>query len=86
MTSFHNTVCYHSKDNDTNADSDSIAKNSASIAPNVATRYELFTDDKADIILDMEEERDKILVGELETERTDDSLSAFDGLNLERMY
>lgn len=86
MTSFHNTACHHSKDNDSNSDSDSKAPNSAGIAPNVATRYELFTDDKASIILDMEEERDSLLVAELEKQEIDNSLSPFDGLNLERMY
>lgn len=67
---------------------DSTTKNQTktNIAPNISTRYERFTDDKATIILDMEEEREKLLDGNLlGIEEVDDSASnIFEGLNTER--
>lgn len=71
-----------------NSNDDPTKKNQIKndIAPNIATRYERFTDDKATIILDMEEEREKLLDGEsLDIEEVDDSASnIFEGLNTER--
>lgn len=67
---------------------DSTTKNQTktNIAPNISTRYERFTDEKATIILDMEEEREKLLDGNsLGIEEVDDSASnIFEGLNTER--
>lgn len=56
------------------------------ISPNIGTKYERFTEDKATIILDMEEEREKLLAdNSLDIEEVNDSVSnIFDGLNTER--
>lgn len=82
MTNFHNSANCRSKD-----DSDSKNKDSTDIAPNIASRYEVFTDEKATIVLDMEEERDKLLAGELDIEEVDDTPSSFYvGLNTERKF
>lgn len=81
VTKFHNTVNYRSKD-----DSDSKNKDTTDIAPNISTKYDVFTDEKATIILDMEEERDKMLAGELDIEEIDDTPSIYAGLNTERKF
>lgn len=71
-----------------NSNDDTTTKNRVknNIAPNIATKYERFTDDKATIILDMEEEREKLHdASSLDIEEVDDSVSnIFEGLNTER--
>lgn len=71
-----------------NSNDDSTTKNQIKndIAPNIATKYERFTDDKTTIILDMEEEREKLQdSNSLDIEEVDDSVSnMFEGLNTER--
>lgn len=50
--------------------------------PAVASKFNVFSDDKAEIILDVEEERQRISE---DIEQTDDLLDeAYSGLNLER--
>lgn len=84
VTGFHSSVCCWSKDDDDNSnskDENVIPK----VAPTIASRYELFTEEKASIILDVEEERDKMLAGELDYEEIEDAApDAFAGLNTER--
>lgn len=83
VTGFHHSVWYRSKDGDANPNDEDPTK----VTPNIASKYELFTDDKATVILDVEEERDKMLAGELEIEEIeDDTHNAFAGLNTEREY
>lgn len=54
-------------------------------SPIVSSKYELFTDENATIILDIEEERDKILANELAIEEVNECpRSLYDGLNLNR--
>lgn len=79
---FHSSALLYSNDDPTIKNNQT--KND--IAPNIATKYERFTDDKATIILDMEEEREKLLTGSsLDSEEVDDSASTtFAGLNTER--
>lgn len=79
VANFHRSAYLRSKD-----DSEDRNKDSPEIAPNIATKYDLFTDDKATIVLDMEEERERILAGELDVEEIDDSSDIFEGLNTER--
>lgn len=81
VTHFHNTTYYRSKD-----DSDSKKGDSTDIAPDFATKYDVFSDEKTTIVLDMEEERDKMLAGELDIEQVDDTPSIFTGLNTERKF
>lgn len=70
------------------SNNDSTTKNQTinNIAPNIATKYERFSDDKATIILDMEEERQKLLAdNSLDIEEVNDSASnIFVGLNTAR--
>lgn len=82
-TYFHSDCCYRSKDdNSKSKDSDPLKE----VTPTIASRYELFNDEKASIILDVEEERDKMLAGELDIEEIEDATpNAFAGLNTERM-
>lgn len=81
VKNFHCSTLMHSND-------DSTTKNQTKndISPNIATKYERFTDDKATIILDMEEEREKLLAdNSMDIEEVNDSASnIFDGLNTER--
>ncbi|XP_055323311.1 uncharacterized protein LOC129578569 [Sitodiplosis mosellana] len=80
-TCFHNGVCCRSKDDDSNPKDEDASK----VAPNIASRYELFDEQKAAVILDVEEERDKMLAGELEIEEIEDAApNPFAGLNIER--
>lgn len=79
VANFHRCANLRSKD-----DSESKDKDSPGIAPTFATKYDLFTDDKATIILDMEEERERIIAGELDIEEIDDSADIFAGVNTER--
>lgn len=79
---FHKSISYRSKD-----DEDKSKSDEPKIAPAVSSRYQLFTDDNATVILDMEEERDKILHGEMEIEEIEDAApDIFAGLNTERKY
>lgn len=82
-TYFHSDCCYRSKDDSSKSkDEDPLKK----VTPTIASRYELFNEDKASIILDVEEERDKLLAGEMEIEVIEDTTpNAFAGLNTERM-
>lgn len=66
-------------------DDDSKSKNDNEITPVIASKYDLFTDDKATVILDIEEERDRLLAGEIE-EIEDAVTSIFEGLNTERRF
>lgn len=81
MKKFHNNNnSLHSKMDD---DSKSTA-NHPNPSPAIASKYERFTDEKATIILDIEEERDKMLAGEMETEEIEETTpSIFDGLKTE---
>lgn len=81
VKSFHCSVHMHSTDDTTKKD-----QIKHEIAPNIATKYERFTDDKATIILDMEEEREKLQTAKsLDVEVVDDTAShMFEGLNTER--
>lgn len=55
--------------------------------PVVASKYELFTEENATVILDIEEERDKMLANELEGEVVHEvERDIYDGLNIERNY
>lgn len=82
MKKFHNNNnSLHSKNDD---DSKSTT-NHPKPSPAIASKYERFTDEKATIILDIEEERDKMLAGEMETEEIEETTpSIFDGLKTER--
>lgn len=62
---------------------DGKSNDNDNINPVIASKYEIFTDNTTTIILDMEEERDRILTGE--SEEIQDTLpNIFDGLNTER--
>ncbi len=53
--------------------------------PGVASKFNVYSDDKASVILDVEEERQRI--SEEDVDRTDDLLNdAYSGLNLESEY
>lgn len=77
----HCSLSMHSND-----DSKTKNQNRGDIAPNIATKYERFTEDNATIILDMEEEREKLQDEHPQgIEVVDDSASdIFQGLNTER--
>lgn len=83
VNEFHCSAYMHSSD-------DPTTKNPTdhSIAPNIATKYERFTDDKVTIILDMEEEREKLRTGDSpDIEVINDGASnMFQGLNTERKF
>lgn len=82
VANFHKCTLFHSND-----DSHSKNQDKLEIAPNIASKYKVFTDDKAEIILDMEEEREKMLRGELEIEEVDSSpLDIYASLNTKRRY
>lgn len=80
---FHSSVCCRTKDDDLNPKNDNPLK----VTPIIASKYELFTEEKATVILDIEEERDKMLAGELEIEEVEDAAhNIYAGLNTEREY
>lgn len=82
-TYFHSDCCYRSKDDNSKSKDENPSKK---VTPTIASRYELFNEEKASIILDVEEERDKMLAGEMEIEEIEDAApNAFAGLNTERM-
>lgn len=72
----------HQSNND-----DSNSKDESKITPAIGTKYEVFNDDNAAIILDIEEERDKMLANELDIELVEDAAqNIYAGLNTEREY
>lgn len=81
LKGFHSSICCRTKDNDSSPKDDDPSK----VTPIIASKYELFTEEKATVILDIEEERDKMLAGELEIEEIEDAAhNIFAGLNTER--
>lgn len=79
---FYNNNLDLSKRDDSHSNDQNAAPD---VTPTIASKFERFSDDKATIILDIEEERDKMLAGEIE-EIEDTTPSIFDGLNIEREW
>lgn len=78
VNKFHKSSSFYSKKDDSHSND----PNATEVTPTIASKYERFTDDKATIILDIEEERDKMLAGAMEIEDTTPNI--FEGLNTER--
>lgn len=77
----HINICCRLKSNGAN----SKDKDEAAI-PNINSKYEVFTNDTATIILDVEEERDKILSGQLDVEIERSKVDPLDEFSTTREY
>lgn len=81
VNKFHKSSCFYSKKDDSHSND----PNATEVTPTIASKYERFTDEKATIILDIEEERDKMLAGEMDIDEIEDTTpNIFEGLNTER--
>lgn len=75
---FHsNTYCCSKNDDNSNT------KDGSSVTPTIGSKYDVFSDDNATIILDIDEEREKILAEEIEYMEAAEP-NVFAGLNTER--
>ncbi|XP_031636663.1 uncharacterized protein LOC116349366 [Contarinia nasturtii] len=74
---FHNGAFCRSKDDD-----NSDTKSGSNVTPTIDSKFDVFNDDSATIILDIEEEREKILAGEIE-DVEDTTPNIYTGLNIE---
>lgn len=80
---FHCNAIFYCDKNSNNKSNDTDAIKH--VAPNIANKYEAFSEKNTTVILDMEEEREKMLAGELETEEvTVSGYDIYEGLNTER--
>lgn len=79
--------CDNSKDRSTSNNIDALSsQKNIKLTPNVQTKYEAFTDENATVILDIEEERDKILNEAQPKSANQEKLNISRGLKLERKY
>lgn len=80
---------YFSDDSKNKTNTDNLVEANSSIKnPVLNLKYETFTDENATIILDVEEEREKLFLGQIanQEEIEESGVDSFHGLNLERMW